>query len=125
MAMPSSLIEAVKERAHVERGRTAHPADFPELPPVPAARYGDAAFFALEREQVFGRSWLMVAHGDELPAVGDYRVIDHLAKPIVLLRTEDGINAFFNTCQHRGAALVTDASGHAGRRLTCPYLSWV
>ena len=126
MAMSSSLVETVKERAHAERDRTAHPEEFPELPPVPAGRYADATFFALEREQVFGRSWLMVAHGDELPAAGDYRTIDHLAKPIVLVRTDDGaINAFFNTCQHRGAALVTDEAGHAGRRLTCPYHSWV
>ncbi|MBV9042129.1 MAG: aromatic ring-hydroxylating dioxygenase subunit alpha [Acidimicrobiia bacterium] len=124
--MTSSLIEAVKQRAHAERERTSHPAEFPELPPVPAARYGDHEFFELERREVFGRSWLMVAHVDELPDTGDFRLIDHLAKPIVLLRTEDGgVNAFLNTCKHRGAALVTDAAGHAGRRLTCPYHSWV
>jgi phenylpropionate dioxygenase-like ring-hydroxylating dioxygenase large terminal subunit len=126
MVMTSSLIETVKGRAHEERDRTTHPADFPELPPVPAARYGDVEFFELERQEVFGRSWLLVAHGDELPAAGDFRLVDHLAKPIVLLRADDGgVNAFVNTCKHRGAALVTEASGHAGRRLTCPYHSWV
>jgi len=126
MVMTSSLIETVKNRAHAERERTAHPEDFPALPPVPAARYGDDEFFALEQAEVFGRSWLMVAHGDELPNPGDFRLVDHLAKPIVLLRTDDGgINAFLNTCQHRGAALVTEPQGHAGRRLTCPYHSWV
>src|SRR5581483_2804197 len=79
-----------------------------------------------ERDEVFGRSWLMVAHVDEMPQPGDFRLVDQLAKPIVLLRTEDGnVNAFLNTCQHRGAALVTEPSGHAGRRLTCPYHSWV
>ncbi|MBV8982108.1 MAG: aromatic ring-hydroxylating dioxygenase subunit alpha [Acidimicrobiia bacterium] len=124
--MTSSLIETVKQRAKDESQRTAHPADFPQLPPVPAARYGDREFFELERREVFGRSWLMVAHVDELPATGDFRLIDHLAKPIVLLRTDGGgVNAFLNTCTHRGAALVTDPSGHAGRRLTCPYHSWV
>jgi phenylpropionate dioxygenase-like ring-hydroxylating dioxygenase large terminal subunit len=126
MVMTSSLIETVKQRAQSERDRTAHPTGFPELPPVPAARYGDREFFELEREEVFGRSWLLVAHGDELPKAGDFRLVDHLAKPIVLLRTVDGgVNAFLNTCQHRGAALVTEPSGHAGRRLTCPYHSWV
>jgi phenylpropionate dioxygenase-like ring-hydroxylating dioxygenase large terminal subunit len=126
MVMTSSLIDTVKQRANAERERTAHPAGFPELPAVPAARYGDHEFYELERQEVFGRSWLMVAHVDELPAPGDFRLVDHLAKPIVLLRTDDGeVNAFLNTCKHRGAALVTDASGHAGRRLTCPYHSWV
>src|SRR4051812_17398079 len=116
--MSSTLIETVKQRAHAERERKAHPADFPELPAVPAARYGNKEFFDLEREEVFGRSWLMVAPVDELPDPGDFRLIDHLAKPIVLVRTDDGsVNALLNTCQHRGAALVTEEAGNTGRRL--------
>ncbi|MBV9412425.1 MAG: aromatic ring-hydroxylating dioxygenase subunit alpha, partial [Acidimicrobiia bacterium] len=74
--MTSSLIDTVKQRAHAERERAVHPADFPELPPVPAARYGDREFYDLERDEVFGRSWLMVAHVDELPQPGDFRLVD-------------------------------------------------
>jgi phenylpropionate dioxygenase-like ring-hydroxylating dioxygenase large terminal subunit len=126
MVMSPALIEAVKQRADDERGRESYPDGFPELPPVPAGRYGDAAFAALETEAVFGRSWLMVAHVDELPAPGDYRLVEQLPQPIMLVRGNDGtVRAFYNTCQHRGAALLDEVAGHAGRRLTCPYHSWV
>ena len=123
--MGPSLIEAVRDRAVAERERASYPDGFPVLPPVPAARYGDAAFAALEQERVFGRSWLMVAHVDEVPDPGDYRLVDQLGDRIVLVRDgDDTIRAFHNTCMHRGAALVTERAGHAGRRLTCPYHSW-
>jgi phenylpropionate dioxygenase-like ring-hydroxylating dioxygenase large terminal subunit len=126
MVMSSTLIETVKQRASDERDRQSYPEGFPELPPVPAARYGDAEFAELEREGVFGRSWLMVAHVDELPAPGDYRLVEQLPQPIMLVRGGDGaVRAFYNTCQHRGAALLDEVAGHAGRRLTCPYHSWV
>jgi phenylpropionate dioxygenase-like ring-hydroxylating dioxygenase large terminal subunit len=124
--MSPSLVDEVLQRASAERERTSYPPDFPELPPVPAARYADREFAALEDQAVFGRSWLMVAHTDELPQPGDFRLVEQIRQPVVLLRGQDGaIRAFYNTCRHRGAALVDEVSGHAGRRLTCPYHSWV
>src|SRR5581483_10906455 len=126
MVMSPTLIESVKQRASDERERKAYPEGFPELPPVPAARYCDPEFAALENEGVFARSWLMVAHLDELPNPGDFRLVEQIPQPVVLLRGDDGaVRAFYNTCQHRGAALVDEVAGHAGRRLTCPYHSWV
>jgi phenylpropionate dioxygenase-like ring-hydroxylating dioxygenase large terminal subunit len=126
MVMSPTLIESVKQRASDERERKAYPEGFPELPPVPAARYCDPEFAALEDEGVFARSWLMVAHLDELPNPGDFRLVEQIPQPVVLLRGDGGaVRAFYNTCQHRGAALVDEVAGHAGRRLTCPYHSWV
>ena len=125
MVMTSELVEEVKRRSLDERVRRAYPAGFPELPPVPAARYADASFAALEREAVFGRSWLMVAHVDELPHPGDYRLVGQLPQPIAIVRGQDDrIRAFYNTCKHRGAALLVDPAGNTGRRMTCPYHSW-
>lgn len=126
MVMTETRIAGVKRRAAAERDREGHPADFPKLPGIPARRYADPAFRALEREGVFGRSWLMVAHTDELRSPGDYKVLDQLPKPVVLLRGQDGVvRARLNTCKHRGSALVSEPCGNAGRRLTCPYHSWV
>src|SRR6478752_1136142 len=126
MTMSSVLIEQIKRRSADEAERDAYPVGFPVLPPVPAGRYADPAFAALEDEAVFGRSWLMVAHTDELPEPGSYRQVEQLAKPIVLVRGQDGeVRAFYNTCKHRGAALVAEAAGNVGRRLTCPYHNWV
>lgn len=126
MTMSSALIEQIKRRATDEATRDAYPVGFPVLPPVPAGRYTDAGFAALEGEAVFGRSWLMVAHTDELPEPGSYRQVGQLAQPIVLVRGQDGqVRAFFNTCKHRGAALVAEAAGTVRRRLSCPYHNWV
>lgn len=125
MVMSDTLVEAVRGRAIAEGDRSSYPDGFPVLPPVPAGRYADAAFAALEQERVFERTWLMVAHVDEVADPGDYRLIDQLDDRIVVVRGTDGeLRAFRNTCMHRGAALVTERSGHCGRRLTCPYHSW-
>ena len=126
MAMTETRIAAVKRRATDERERRAYPDGFPGLPPVPARRYADPEFAALEREAVFGRSWLFVAHGDQLRQAGDYLLVEHLAKPVMLVRGQDGaVRAHLNTCKHRGAALLSEPSGNTGRRMTCPYHSWV
>ena len=126
MTMSPALIERIQRQAADEAARDRYPAGFPVLPPVPAGRYADAEFAALETEAVFGRSWLMVAHADQLPEPGAYLQVDQLAAPIVLVRDHDDvIRAFYNTCKHRGAALVAEAAGNAGRRLTCPYHNWV
>ena len=89
MAMTDALIAEVKQRAQDERGRHHYPDGVPVLPPVPAARYGDTAFAALERDAVFGRSWLFVAHADEVREPGDYLVVDQLPQPIMLVRFPD------------------------------------
>lgn len=124
--METTQIEALLAKPIAEAARTGHPDGFPRLPPLPAARYADPSFFALEREHVFGRSWLFVAHLDQVPHPGDVLRLDLDLGPIILVRQHDSsVRAFANTCQHRGAALVVDRSAHVGRRLTCPYHGWV
>jgi phenylpropionate dioxygenase-like ring-hydroxylating dioxygenase large terminal subunit len=126
MTMSSTLIESIKRRASDEAERTSYPEGFPVLPPVPASRYSDPDFAALETNAVFGKSWLMVAHVDELPDAGSYRRLDQVLRPVMLVRADDGsVKAFYNTCKHRGSALVLDESGNTGKRLTCPYHNWV
>lgn len=126
MVMTETLVAEVKGRADAEHAREGYPPEFPDLPGIPARRYADADFRALEQEGVFGRSWLMVAHADELRSPGDYKLVDQLPQPVVLIRGQDGVvRARINTCKHRGAALVSEPCGNAGRRLTCPYHSWV
>lgn len=126
MAMTEARIAEVKRRPAEERARRHYPEDFPGLPPVPAGRYTDPEFAELEREAVFGRSWLFVAHGDQFRQPGDYLLVEHLAKPVILVRGQDGeVRAHLNACKHRGAALLTEPCGNTGRRMTCPYHSWV
>ncbi len=123
--MDTTLQSEILDRGRRERDRTEYPAGFPALPRVPAGRYVDEGFAELEREEVFGRSWLLVAHEAEVPAPGDYLALEQLREPLILVRGQDDrIRAFFNTCQHRGGPVVPDPKGNTGRRLVCGYHSW-
>ena len=115
----------VRSRVNAEKARRSYPQGFPALPPIPAARYCDPAFFELERDYVFGRNWLFVAHADELPAPGDALLLDQFPTPLMLVRgTDSTIRAFFNTCRHRGAPLIREPRANVKTRLVCRYHSW-
>ncbi|OBG54662.1 hypothetical protein A9X05_12020 [Mycobacterium sp. E3298] len=125
VAMGSRVMDGVKRHAQAEADRRVYPPDFPVLPPVPAGRYFDADFAKLEAAAVFSRSWLFVAHADQLRNPGDYLLLEQLDKPVMLIRGRDNVvRAFYNTCRHRGAALVEESRGNVGRRLTCPFHAW-
>lgn len=107
-----------------EASRTAPPDGFPELPDIPAGRYTDPRFFELEKQHIWMKSWLFAAHIDELPEPGCFMLWEHTGEPVVLVHAEDGaINAFYNTCRHRGAPVVTEPTGKK-IRLTCTYHGW-
>jgi phenylpropionate dioxygenase-like ring-hydroxylating dioxygenase large terminal subunit len=94
--------------------------------PIPALPYYDPAWFELEREAVFRRSWLQVGHVCELTEPGSFirREIEMLRASILVTRSKDGgLNAFHNVCTHRGTQLVEETEG---RRATfsCPYHRW-
>lgn len=113
------------DRVAVERARTAPPAGFPALPDIPAGRYTDADFFALERQALWSRAWLYAGHTDQLPEPGSFFVWRHGSAPIIIIRGDDGeVRAFYNTCRHRGAPLVRTAEGRAGPVLVCGYHGW-
>ncbi len=94
--------------------------------PIPAAPYYDPAWFALEREAIFKRTWLQLGHICEIPAPGDFivRTVDIAGASILIGRDKAGqIHAHHNVCTHRGTQLVDVPSGHRAT-FTCPYHSW-
>ena len=122
--MDATLELRIRDRLEAERARTAPPPDAVPVPLIPTERYTDPRFFELERERVFGRSWLFVGHESEWPASGSYRLMTRSGAPIVVVRGDDGVlRAFYNACRHRGAPVTRDDCGTA-RRLTCQYHSW-
>src|SRR5689334_1539143 len=57
---------------------------------VDAARYVDPARFALERDRLFRRHPVAVAHVSQLRDPGDYLTHDGTGTPLVLSRTAEG-----------------------------------
>lgn len=89
----------------------------------PAAFYTAPDVFAAELTHIHLRSWFFVGLAGEIPDPGDYRAIETVGGPVILVRDEQGrAGAFANVCRHRGSLLLSGA-GHA-RAIRCPYHAW-
>ncbi len=122
--MNQQEINTLRALMEYEASRTAPPVGFPELPDIPAGRYTDPRFFELEKEHIWRKSWLFAAHIDELPEPGCWRLWENADQPVLIVHADDGkVNAFYNTCSHRGAPIVTETSGQRPR-LVCKYHGW-
>ena len=58
---------------------------------IPAHIYGDPEIFALERDRLFARAWVFLAHESEIPDPGDYVVRRVLADSFIVARDESGV----------------------------------
>lgn len=91
---------------------------------LPAKVYSDPHIFQLERERIFGRSWLTVCHISQLPEPGSYVARTLIGEAVIAVRGRDGeIRVLSNVCRHRNTVLAT-GSGQCKGRLTCPYHGW-
>lgn len=114
----------LKARMAYETQRKAPPDGFPAFSDIPAGRYVNADFLKLERERMWKRAWLYACHADEIPEPGSWVLLRNTGSPVIVARGLDGeIRAFYNTCQHRGAPLVKEASGQS-RGFVCGYHGW-
>jgi phenylpropionate dioxygenase-like ring-hydroxylating dioxygenase large terminal subunit len=114
----------IRAQMDYEWQREEPPEAFPPLPPIPTGRYTDPAFYALEREHLWKRSWLLVGRDEDFEGPGSFRTTDRTGSPLLLVRGNDGVlRGFFNTCQHRGAPVVRELCG-AAKLLRCQYHSW-
>lgn len=122
--MDAAATACAIEKMAFEAARTGPPDGFPRLHDIPAGRYVNPEFLALERERMWKRAWLYAAHADQLAEPGSWLLTRNTGAPILVVRDlDDSIRAFYNTCQHRGAPLVAEAAG-LGRGFVCPYHGW-
>ncbi len=91
---------------------------------VPGYIYDSPEVFALEKERLFMREWLMIGRLEEFSQPGDYMTFRVMGEPIVVARDHGGeLNAFANVCAHRGVE-VASGCGNA-REFSCPYHGWL
>jgi choline monooxygenase len=90
---------------------------------LPARCYIGEDFFRAEIDHIHRRNWLFAGRVEELASPGDYRAIETVGGPVILLRDRDGtLRAFANCCRHRGSLLL-EGSGNI-RAISCPYHAW-
>ncbi len=104
---------------------------------VPHSQSEDAPNFALDQayftapewyrrdiDLVFKARWLFVDHSSRLQKAGDFVAYGLDRESVLIARGADGrINAFHNSCRHRGSRICSQSSGNA-RAFMCPYHNW-
>jgi anthranilate 1,2-dioxygenase large subunit len=92
---------------------------------IPYEVFSDPDIWAREVARIFkGPVWNYLALEAEVPKFGDYVVAQVGDAKVVVIRARDGsLNAFENTCAHRGAELLAQPRGTA-RVVVCPYHLW-
>lgn len=97
----------------------------PDLDHIDRRVYTSPAIFEAERDRVFGRSWIMVGVLSDFEKTGDYVSTTIGLDPVVVVKDKEGdLNAFYNTCTHRGTAVAGEPRGNCGTHLQCPYHQW-
>jgi phenylpropionate dioxygenase-like ring-hydroxylating dioxygenase large terminal subunit len=78
-----------------------------------------------EMETIFKRKPLALALSIDVREGGDYKAMEVLGIPLIVVRGHDGVaRAFLNACRHRGAQVCDVGFGNR-RRFRCPYHAWV
>jgi phenylpropionate dioxygenase-like ring-hydroxylating dioxygenase large terminal subunit len=91
---------------------------------IPAYVYSDQEVFELEKERVFGKVWMYLAHESEIPDPGDYVVRRILDDSFIVVRDANGqVRVLFNMCTHRGMQVCRAEVGNASH-FRCPYHAW-
>ncbi len=91
---------------------------------LPGAFYKDPDLYQVDLDRIFYKEWLFAGHDCEIATPGQFFTLQIGAYPVVVVRGNDGqINAFHNSCRHRGSRVCTADHGKA-KRLVCPYHQW-
>jgi Rieske 2Fe-2S family protein len=93
---------------------------------LPAEAYLSADVLRWEVEHFFGAGWVCAGRADDVATPGDQKAVRISDQGILLVRDEGGrLNAFANTCRHRGHELLEPGATINLRAIKCPYHAWV
>lgn len=86
--------------------------------------FTDEQVYQREKQRIFGRNWLYLAHESQLKSPGDFVTAYMGETPVIVARGDDGgIHVSVNSCSHRGVPVCRADLGNA-KRFVCPYHNW-
>ncbi|MDQ1625003.1 MAG: glycine betaine catabolism [Actinomycetota bacterium] len=95
---------------------------------LPAEAYTSETVFAWEQRHFLAGSWFCVGAESELRSGDDvtHRAVVVGGVPVLLVWGPDapGVEAFANTCRHRGHELLPEGDSGKRRVVVCPYHAW-
>jgi len=92
---------------------------------LPSYMYTDADVYEREKEEIFYRTWQLVAHQGTFESPGDYCTVQICDQNLFVMMGEDRkLRAFYNVCQHRAHELLPPGTGNVGTFVVCPYHAW-
>lgn len=93
---------------------------------IDVRRLISAENYAVEKEKIFRRAWLPIAHTDDVPKPGSFFVFEmptFNASLLVVRGHDDKIRVFHNACRHRGNKLERESG--CTRAFSCNFHGWV
>ena len=95
-------------------------------PALPAGWYYDEDHHRRELDEIWFRNWVYVCRASAIAEPLAFQTLQLDTQNIVVVRTGDGsLQAYHNTCRHRGSVLCDAAAGKLGSPLiVCPYHQW-
>jgi len=90
---------------------------------IPSRYYTDPAVLTAENERVFGCTWQLAGHVEQVREPGQFFTVRIADEPVLVVRGSDGVlRAMSNVCRHRAGPVAKGS----GKRpvLQCGYHGW-
>ena len=92
---------------------------------IPFSRYTSREFFDSEIDGLWNRTWQWACREEHLQDIGDTYVYDIGPYSVIVVRSgADTIQAFINSCTHRGTRILAAPGSGYSAGFTCPFHGW-
>ena len=109
--------------------REAAPVDGEPVLMMPAEAYTSPEVLAWERRHLFAGTWSCLGRVDDLFPADAERPVTQRALAVgdvacLLVREQETLRMYANTCRHRGHELLPEGDTSERRSVVCPYHAW-
>jgi nitrite reductase/ring-hydroxylating ferredoxin subunit len=92
---------------------------------IPFSRYTSRTWFEEEMDKLWPKTWQWACREEHLPESGDHYVYEIGPYSVIVVRSaQDRIQAFLNSCTHRGTRILAAAGCGYSAAFTCPFHGW-